>query len=317
MILHEAGRWKFTKMRLILFKSFKMNKKFKISLLSLLTFSTFMFAQTSTAKWQSQPMVIDGEGSDWGVLPRFFNSESNIKYEFRNDDKNLYFILKAGDRAVQLQLLKAGFSIRFKLKTSVLAKAEITFLPNKRTELPQMINGQEVASQRLVDKSVTQPDIVLKDTAMLDGFQYTNGLLTSEKNNENSICFARSKSPRELACYEVRIPLRELFGDNYKIENIATVAMQLQVNVNDLSMNEIKKMRGRMGGGMNGGGRGMGGMNGGGEMRGGGMSNEMQGGEMGGMPGSEMNYEMQNAMRGGFSMERKSFTKDFVLSNGK
>jgi hypothetical protein len=283
-----------------------MKKLLRFSLLILLTISSCTIAQTSTAKWQSQPMVIDGEGSDWGMLPRFFNSESNIKYEFRNDDKNLYFILKAGDRATQLQLLKAGFSIKFRIKTSTPVKTEITFQANKRTELPQMINGQEGGSQRLVDKSVSQPDIVLKDTAILDGFQYTNGLITSEKKDDKSFSFARSKSPRDLACYEIRIPLRELFGDNFKLENIATVPMQLQVNVNDLSMNEIKKMRGRMTGGMHGGGRGMGGM-----------SNEMQGGEMSEMPGSEMNNEMQNAMRGGFSMERKSFNKDFLLSNGK
>ena len=292
-----------------------MRKLLKFLPIVLLTISTSAFAQTSTAKWQTQPMVIDGDGSDWGVLPRFFNTESNIKYEFRNDDKNMYFILKAGDRAIQMQLLKAGFSIRFKLKMSVPVKTEINFLPNKRTELSQMINGQEVGNQRLVDKSVTQPEIVLKDTAMLDGFQYTNGLITSEKTDENSICFARSKSPRELACYEVRIPLRELFGDNYKIENVATVPMQLQINVNDLSMNEIKKMRGKMGGGMRGGGRGMGGMHGG--MQGGEMNGEMPGENIGEMPGGEMNGEMQSTMRGSSSMERKSFTKDFVLSNGK
>jgi hypothetical protein len=294
-----------------------MKQIFGLIVLSLVTCFTATNAQVSTAKWQAQPMVIDGQGSDWGVLPRFFNTESNIKYEFRNDDKNLYFILKAGDRAIQMQLLKAGFSIRFKLKTAVPVKSEIVFQPNRMTELPQMINGQEGGSQRLVDKSVTQPEIVLKDTAMLDGFLYTNGLITSEKNDEKGICFARSKSPRDLATYEVRIPLRELFGDNYKLETIATVPMQLQINVNDLSMNEIKRMHSKMGGGRQGGGRGMGGMHGGGEMNGGGMSNEMPGGNMGEMPGNEMNNEMQNAMRGGSSMERKSFNKDFLLSNGK
>ena len=290
-----------------------MKQLFGLIVLSLVTCFSAAYAQVSTAKWQAQPMVIDGQGSDWGVLPRFFNTESNIKYEFRNDDKNLYFILKAGDRAIQMQLLKAGFSIRFKLKTSVPIKTEIVFQPNRRTELPQMINSQEGGSQRLVDKSVTQPDIILKDTAILNGFQYTNGLITSEKNDESGICFARSKSPRDLAAYEVRIPLRELFGDNYKLENIATIPMQLQLNVNDLSMNEIKRMHNRMGGGRQGGGRGMGG----GEMGGGRMGNEMPGGEMGEMPGNEMNNEMMNAMRGGSSMEHKSFNKDFLLSNGK
>jgi len=42
----------------------------------------------------------------------------------------------------------------------------------------------------------------------------------------------------------------------------------------------------------------------------------MQGG-MGQMPGSQMNVEMPIEMRGGSSMERKSFNKDFMLSSGK
>jgi len=284
-----------------------MNKLFKISLLILLTISSCILAQTSTAKWQSQPIIIDGDGSDWGMLPRFFNTESNLKYEFRNDAQNLYFIMKAADRATQMQLLRAGFSVKFKLKTSV-QKAEITFQANKFTEMPPM-NMQDVRTDKLVDKSVTKPQIILKDTAILDGFQFTNGIITSE--NKDNICFARSKSNRDLATYEIQIPLRELFGNNVSLEKVTTTQIQLQVVVNDLSQNEIHKMRSRMGGGMHGGGgRGMGdgrGMNGGAEM----------GGEMGQMPGSEMNAEMPTEMRGGFSMERKSFNKDFLLSNGK
>ncbi|MEI6751720.1 MAG: hypothetical protein WCK78_01000 [Paludibacter sp.] len=287
----------------------------KLIILSVFSLFSTVYAQVSTAKWQVQPIAIDGDGSDWGMLPRFFNTESNIKYEFRNDAQNLYFILKAGDRAVQMQLLKAGFSIRFKLKTSTPVRTEIKFLPNRRTELPQMINSQDGGIQRLVDKSVTQPEIILKDSALLDGFQYTNGLITSEKKDENGICFARSKAARDLAAYEVRIPLRELFGDNYNLSTIATVPMQLQINVNDLSMNEIKKMRTKMGGGIHGGGRGMGG--GGRGMGEGGMGNEMPGGEISEMPGSEGGGELQSGMRGGFSMERKSFNKDFMLSSGK
>lgn len=285
-----------------------MNKLLRSALFILSMLSASLAAQTSTAKWQSQPIVIDGDGSEWGMLPRFFNSESNLKYEFRNDGQNLYFILKAGDRSTQMQLFMAGFSIRFKLKTATALKAEIAFQPNKFTELPPM-NTQEVRTDRLLDKSVTRPVIIPKDTAKLDGFEFTNGILSSE--NKSTICFARSKSNKDLAAYEIQIPLQELFGKNYQIEKIATIPIQLQVVVNDLSQSEIHKMRGRMGG-MHGG-RGMAGrgMQGGAEM-----GAEMQGG-MSQLPGGEMNAEMPTEMRGGFSMDRKSFNKDFLLSSGK
>ena len=289
-------------------------KKRLIQLFILSVFGLFsiVYSQVSIAKWQVQPIVIDGDGSDWGMLPRFFNSESNLKYEFRNDAQNLYFILKAADRATQTQLFRAGFSVRYKLKTST-QKSDISFLANKFTEMPPM-NTQDVRTDKLVDKSVTRPEIVQKDTVMLNGFQFTNGIITSE--NKDNICFARSKSNRDLATYEIKIPLKELFGNNFSLDIISSQLVQLQVVVNDLSQYEIHKMRTRMGGGhgggMHGGGRGMGeGMRGGSVM-----GAEMQGG-MGQMPGNELNGEFPTEMRGGFSMERKSFNKDFLLSSGK
>jgi len=290
--------------------------------LCLMTSVTSVFAQVSTAKWQPEPIKIDGNGSDWGILPRFFNTETNLKYEFRNDSENLYFVLKASDQLMQMQLIKAGFSLKFKLKNANLDKVEISFKPNI-TEANQIGSAQNGVQARLVDKFSASPEAILSDTVYLDGFKYTKGMITSRKKDEG-IFFARSKNPRELVWYEFRIPLRELFGDNFKIENVSTIPMQLQVTVNNASAGELKQMKSSM----RGSGRGMGGERGG--MSGGGMSGGgMRGGGMrgGGMPGGEMSGgnseemgapEMAgNSLGGDFSMERKSFSKDFQLSSGK
>jgi len=293
-----------------------MKKIFITSLLTLCFFS-FISAQTSTAKWQAQPLVIDGDGSDWGSMPRFFNSDSNIKYEFRNDAQNLYIIIKAADRATQMQQLIAGFSVKLKFKNSSALRMGISFPAKKKSEMPPMNMGNR--TDILVDKSLTKPDVSIKDTAILDGFLYTNGIITSELKEDKSICFARSISNKESGAYEIRIPLREIFGDNFILNNIATTTLQLQVNINEISQKEISRMRtgthGGRGRGMNGGG-----MRNGGQMGGGQMRDEMGGGgEMGEMPGGEMggNDMQQGGMRGQLSMESKSFNKDFVLSNGK
>ena len=286
-----------------------MKKILLLLFISILSFSTIIHAQVSIAKWQNSPVIIDGDGSEWGILPRFFNSESNIKYEFRNDADNLYFILKAGDKSIQMQLLRGGFSIRFKLKNQTPARVEIIFQPNKSPELPLTMNDR---SDKLMDKTISNPDILQKDTATLDGFLFSNGIISSDK--KDGICFARSKSVRELTSYEIQIPLREMFGNKFKLENIATIPLQLQLNVNDLSQNELKKLKGRMDT-KRGNGQGMSegrGMNGG-EMGGGlnpGNMNEMQGNMSG-------NGELQSEMRSSFLMERKSFSKDFMLSSGK
>jgi hypothetical protein len=280
-------------------------------LLSLYSF-TFTFAQTSTAKWQTQPLIIDGNESDWGAMPRFFNAESNIKYEFRNDAQNLFIIIKAADRATQMQQILADFSVKIKLRNSAALRMGINFPAKKKAEMPSISIGNR--TDILVDKSLTKPDVQIKDTAILDGFLFTNGIITSEVKNDKSICFARSTSNRESGTYEIRIPLRELFGDNFTLDNIISTTLQLQVSLNEISQKQASKMRNGM---HSGGEHGMrnGGMRNGGEM-GGGM---LGGGEMGRMSEGEMggNDMQQGGMRGQFSMESKSFNKDFVLSNGK
>ena len=308
-LTYKSGRYKSQ------YNHFIENKmKIQLALLAILYTFSSAFAQVSTSKWQSQPIVIDGSGSDWGTLPRFFNAESNVKYEFRNDAQNLYIILKAAELSTQMQLQRAGFSVKLKVKTSPQRKVGITFAASKMSTLQ---NNQD----KLVDKGFSGIESIPKDSAMLDGFQFTNGKIISENQDQKSICFARSKSNKELTTYELRIPLREIFGNEYVLETITAATIQLQVAMNDLSLNDIRKSKTRVngggyGGGMdNGGGRGMGG-----GMRGErGMNNsgEMDGGtsEIGEVPGSEMQNRMQG--QSGFSMQRKSFNIDFKLSTGK
>src|ERR1035437_10211738 len=111
-----------------------MKRLIQITFFSLLSLFSIVNAQVSTSKWQSQPIIIDGDGSEWGTNPRFFNAESNVKYEFRNDDKNLYLIIKSADRAVQMQLIKAGFNVKLKVKTSAPSKSTIIFPSSKSAD---------------------------------------------------------------------------------------------------------------------------------------------------------------------------------------
>ena len=299
-----------------------MKRLVQFTLFTLLSLFTGVMAQVSTSKWQAQPIMIDGNGSDWGTLPRFFNADSNVKYEFRNDERNLYIILKAADRTTQMQLLVAGFNVRLKVKSSPPIKVGINFPALKKGEMPPMILNQDGKTDILTYKSTVTSETIPKDTAILEGFQYSKGKITSENPDEKSICFARSKSSRELATYEIRIPLREIFGNDYTMENVSSNPIQLQVNINDISQNDMKKMKSRQGrgmpGGMHGGeGRGRGGEMGGGEMNGGGMNGGGIGGsEIGEMPGQDEQNQMQGGMQGryGSMMERKSFSIDFKLS---
>lgn len=315
-------------------------KSILFGLLAVLSLFTGTMAQVSTSKWQAEPIVIDGDGSEWGTNPRFFNTQSNVKYEFRNDARNLYLIIKSVDQSVQLQLLKAGFIVKLKVKTSPPTKTSITFPTLKAPKASPGKNKKgknsdkpmdkpdtdaefapkegykpvtdEMVPDKLTDKSTTEAEFMPKDTAILDGFQYSNGKISSGIHDENSINFARSKSRRELTFYQLSIPLRELFGDNYKLESISDVPIQLQVVINALSQSSNNRSRGGGQGHSGGRGGGMGGGHGSGMGRG-------PGGEMGGESNiGELDGEMQGENdRGNSSMERKSFSIDFHLSTGK
>ena len=266
-------------------------------------------AQENISKWQSQPIIVDGNLSDWGSIPRFFDSESNVQYEFRNDAQNLYLVIRSTDRATQIQLQRAGFSVRLKVKTSPPTKFGILFTPPKMPGMLMDRNPQD----KLVEKFSSKPEFFRPDSALLDGFLYSQGIITSENKDLKGICFAKSKASRDQVVVEFQIPLKEMYGNDFSLVNIIGIPIQFQVIINELSEN-ANKSHGRMNGGMRGGGM-RGRMPGGGEMRGGGMprgGEEMGGGEMGErpeMPADEMPEKL--------SFSRKSITANFKLSANK
>ena len=296
-----------------------MKTKIQLISLCLLGLSSISLAQSSLSKWQAQPIVIDGDRADWGSIPRFFDAQSNVQYEFRNDDKNLFLIVRTIDRAAQMQMLRGGFSLKLKIKTKIPTRCSITFPPQRMEMPPLQFNNRGDESQLLVEKTAPKPGPMPKDSMVLDGFKFSNGIISSEHKDENKICFARNKETREQLVYELRIPLCEIYGTDYVFENVASIPIQLQITINELSQNSGKQdkggkgMRGRgegqRGGGMRGGMQGGGGMPGGGGMQGG-----PDGG--GGMPGEgEMSEHPQ--LQNNTAIARKTINDEFSLSKGK
>jgi len=304
-----------------------MKKNIFISCLVSFSLLTSISAQTSTAKWQPTPISIDGNEEDWGTLLRFFNSESNVKYEFRNDAQNLYIILKSADRATQMQLAMAGFNVKLKVKTSPPTRVALSFPAMKMGGMPPLANSQSGKMEKLEEKTAINPELMPKDSVILDGFTHSKGKIVSNNEDKESISFARSKPNQEQATYEIRIPLSEIYGKDYALETVSATPVQLQVSINELSQkakNGEKSMgRGRRSGGM-GGGRsgGMRGGMGGGEMGGGSPGGEMGGGmpDSEGMGGGDMEERPQMQERGmnnQASFTKKTFSIDFKLSTGK
>ncbi len=294
-----------------------MKTKFQLLIFSLLCFSSILPAQSSISKWQAQPIVIDGDRADWVSIPRFFDSSSNVQYEFRNDAQNLFLILRTTDRVAQMQMLRGGFALKLKVKTKIPTRCSITFPALKMEMPPQQFNKKGDEAQMLLEKTAPKPGVLPKDSAVLGGFKYSNGTISSENKDENKICFARNKETREQLIYELRVPLCEIYGKDFVLEDVVTLPIQLQITINELSQNSGKQDKG--GKGMRGGGGMRGGMQGGGGMRGGmpgggGMQGGPDGG--GGMQGEgEMSERPQ--LQNNAAIARKTINDEFSLSKEK
>jgi len=306
-----------------------MKRFFQLTLLGIMSIFTCAIAQVSSSKWQSHPIAIDGDAEDWETSPRFFNSDSKIQYEFRNDDMNLYLILKTTDDVMQKQLMLAGFNLRFKVKTKQKITASIVF-PGKEGGIESQkgkrsnksdFSQNDRPSIELVERLDTDERMRPREIALLDGFLFSKDTITSNADTENNIRFT-NRGGKESSIYEFSIPLREFFGADYSLENISTIPILLQVVINgktESGRNSSSQGGSRssgMGGGSGGGpGGGSGGGSGGGPGGGsGGGPNGGSGGggdEMGGTPPSGSN--MPDAM----SMEKKSFKISFYLFANK
>jgi len=290
--------------------------------------------EVSTAKWQSVPLSIDGNSSDWGSNIRFFNSDSRIQYEFRNDDKNLFLIIKSTDQAMQRQMAMAGIKLKLKIKTDPKMTTTMDFSKHKAGMLASGNSGQRrMRGQRnhqiqtiqddgqnqtnSLDEMAMKPEFMRKDSMFIEGFLFAKNAIVSDNITSNTIIFSKNKrnlkdpkTSNNGSVYEICIPLREFFGDNYSMEKISTIPFQLQVQVNGTTQSSSGggRTRGRMGGRM--GGSGGGGMEGPG---GGGMS-EPGGGEMGSGEMGERPEMPDGEMGEQDSMSQKTFNANFLLS---
>jgi len=290
-----------------------MKKKIQLTLLSILSIFSAVYSQENKAAWQIQPITIDGKASDWVTNPRYFNAAAKVQYEFRNDARNLFVIIKTNDRSTQTQFMRAGFAVKFKIKSEPRLIASMAFPPLNEGMMPPIGNTRGGEDEKLVEKSAMKPGIIAKDSAYLEGFLFAKNSIASENKDEKNICFAKSIN-REGIIYEIRIPFREFFGDEYVIADIITIPIQLQVTINGGSSKGGNRSSGRMGG--SGRDRGMRGRNRGGEMPGGGMSDD--GMQRGGDQDMEDRSSMQrDEMRFTATAAKKSFNIGFNLSNGK
>lgn len=269
------------------------------------------YSQKSELYWATTPIVIDGNDNDWnpdGQIFRFYDSNNKLYYDVRNDAVNLYLVIKSDNSFLQQQIMREGMMLKFSIKDAIKKTATFTIKPKKG--MPEKFSPQK-GQQTSLDELARKEEFFPKDTAFLQGFQFADNYVLEGNNNPSEITFEISKGRKATnTVFELLIPLRDFFGDNYNLSQINKTLVQLQLAI-DAPSSESGQMRGGMRGGMGGpggGDMGSGGMGGpGGGMGTPGGGNEMQGGNNSNRP--------EGMPQGGMSMEKKNMKFTFYLTD--
>ena len=256
----------------------------------LMYFTTSVFSQSNIADASAQ-------------LPNY-DFKTKMAFDFSNDSNNLYLVFKVADPRTQLKIARAGMSIDFATKIKPKRKAEIVF--------PLFIEEKQVKEQHnktgLEKKEpfqIKQKYFLSPPAVQFAGFAFTNGNISVNKSSNKMNYSVQWDSLNEMFI-EFRIPLKELFGDNFDLKNITQKDISIKLTENALQHQGSSGEEGGAGrgGGMGHGGGGMG--HGGGSMGHGGGGNHGDYNRSGDQNGAEERASMY---------EIQKFKQKFKLNN--
>ncbi len=231
--------------------------------------------QAQAAKVISAPsnnVVVDGNAKEWpNPLPNF-DKKTTLRYDIRNDSKNLYLIIRADDIELQKRIMTNGMDIWI----------------NKDGK-QQMVTGVTYPMPMAPKAAATDPDVYQIDTLMLTGFYLENG---KQGIRKCPIRVAIAKGDNNCMIYELSVPINSFWKEKLEktdVKKAIQVGLILKgLDVNTMFNSMTRNMGGRTGGGRTGGGN----MRGGGGFGGGGF-----GGDFGGMAMPAMNSNMMRNMK--------------------
>ncbi len=199
------------------------------ALVFLIFFSSALYSQSllPTAYWKSNSVKIDGEASEWNNPLRFYDAETKLFFAFANDSTNLYLCFQSNDKRNQVKIHMAGMKVYIITKGKEKHKGCIIY---------PLVDPKENFAREELNEEV-EPDIErLKNTFLL---QNTN-MLTSGFANQNGnypihdsvgIHSYLNWNEKNIMTYEIAIPLKEIYGNNYTAKDLEKV-ISLVIEVN-------------------------------------------------------------------------------------
>jgi hypothetical protein len=214
-----------------------------------------VFAQDEIiASKAEKEVIIDGIASEWNQNFHT-NKEGKLSFAISNDNEFVFLCVQTLDRSTQQKITRSGMIVnlsskgknKFKANISYPLKANLVAGNNSQREPGQGGNRQQMRKEALnncVDMKVK-------------GLLNQTGLLPNK--NDTGLSVAINWEAEQLLTYELCIPLAELLGENYNIEDLAAIPISIKITANALPQPQSSSRGAGGGGGRGGGGRGGGG----------------------------------------------------------
>jgi hypothetical protein len=233
-------------------------------LLTLFFITSSTFAQDNpTAQWAKNNITVDGNIQDWNSL-KHYDNQSKLFFDFKNDSNNLYLCFQTKDEINQAKIMRSGIKIILSDKINGKHKSTINF-PLGVNHAGKSANSEDNIQPDPLASHLSKHAVFLASDTMMEvkGFANKNGIISS--NDVSGIHVAINWDSANTLTYEIAIPLKELFGNNFNVKDISK-EISLNAIINAMSVADSK----------NGIANGYSGRRGEGERRTGGGSDEME-----------------------------------------
>jgi len=213
-------------------------------LILLCAVSQLVFAQTKNGA-----IRIDGFANDWDDDLKIIDNATGYITAAKNDDQHLYLLFQTDNPQAMNKLLRLGMEVKIKAKTKPKVSATIAFpleaitsqqnnrqrsgRPSQNQQAQQW--SQEERNTALIERIETA--LESKNQAKLKGFTETNGhMLLRDIQGIDLVLGTEMREDTIMLNYEVKVPLIELFGQEFKWDQILAAKTTLTIQVNGMSV---------------------------------------------------------------------------------
>ena len=169
-------------------------------------------SQTIQSSWTEMEIIINGNNSEWGELPRFFDNSTRMFYEVKNDKDNLYLIYQTKEKSIENDILTAGFEIEIQVKAKPKVNAIIKF--------PTLVQDPEPNQQSTEHKNIKNMRLsycLQANSTFSKGFLNDNNFIRKD-STKNMLSYNFGWDRNESMIFELAIPLQNLFKKDLAFE---------------------------------------------------------------------------------------------------